>query len=650
MGKPDNVSPWYGHGEKFGIMDGARHAQIGRCQACPDCNTWAHLLPLAAHCVVVRAGVMQVGSVACRPPSPTGGTLRCGTSWSDASGKCGVSCADGSNANCPAGEACYRDLAECSGDSTGEDKFTMVLNKPVLLWSVHLSHTSKHDQDCCCLHSLHGSCTGGRAIFGRNLAVTLNSIDPLKVKQIFPIVANPQQWRIEIWNLGEGNLSHQFSIEPAILAGQEEKSASLCILQSASLPCAYAVDERSCLNGGCRCDTYAVRPGDTLHSISEAVEISMIEIQRANNMGDETVLYSNQLLKIPIICPYVLQELSSDSLGDVLTCISGVLSAAQTVMSGNYVLGAVQFASVVTSGCSGIGGSKNIWKELRQLNAAIEEVDARVDTVIIADAEATAQAVQDRMNIYYNFLDNGQTDEAFSLLLDFESLLGTAVQNFIDACGDYKTMAKLYPSYVNLAATHLAVLQDIMKIHPCIYWDLYYDLTHSPMTRFIDSYSSENQGLSFFEQGGEEYVGPRPGILTGYMYIHQLCMEEKMCMLPEGGVAGIDPVREQYYNYDTYDYDWRCIWKEARGFTPNQCNMMVEYVIGQEQMAAGVPEDTYYQLMHFHWLVEYYYIWGRLQVFAQDCDGMDLDSYGERVYSEHMSMIKEHVEWRPNNI
>ena len=33
-----------------------------------------------------------------------GGTLRCGSSWTDANGKCGVSCPGGTDDPCPAGE------------------------------------------------------------------------------------------------------------------------------------------------------------------------------------------------------------------------------------------------------------------------------------------------------------------------------------------------------------------------------------------------------------------------------------------------------------------------------------------------------------------------------------------------------------------
>eukprot|EP00955_Chlamydomonas_euryale_P107367 365763-Chlamydomonas_euryale.AAC.1 len=62
-------------------------------------------------------------------------------------------------------------------------------------------------------------------------------------------------------------------------------------------------------------------------------------------------------------------------------------------------------------------------------------------------------------------------------------------------------------------------------------------------------------------------------------------------------------------------------------------------------MAAGVSEDTYYKLMHFHWLVEYYFVWGTLQANAQDCaDGMYLDPYDEVHARAYMSEIKEHVE------
>jgi len=45
----------------------------------------------------------------------TGGTIRCGSSWSDAEGKCGVSCPSGTDAECPDGETCWADLTHCDG-------------------------------------------------------------------------------------------------------------------------------------------------------------------------------------------------------------------------------------------------------------------------------------------------------------------------------------------------------------------------------------------------------------------------------------------------------------------------------------------------------------------------------------------------------
>ncbi|KAJ3242661.1 hypothetical protein HDU78_001330 [Chytriomyces hyalinus] len=47
----------------------------------------------------------------------TGGSIRCGSSWADANGKCGKSCPSGQNTECSNGETCFRDLstAGCSG-------------------------------------------------------------------------------------------------------------------------------------------------------------------------------------------------------------------------------------------------------------------------------------------------------------------------------------------------------------------------------------------------------------------------------------------------------------------------------------------------------------------------------------------------------
>lgn len=50
-------------------------------------------------------------------PSPrrtsNGGTVRCGTSWANANGKCGTSCPGGVDSECPAGERCFASLAVC---------------------------------------------------------------------------------------------------------------------------------------------------------------------------------------------------------------------------------------------------------------------------------------------------------------------------------------------------------------------------------------------------------------------------------------------------------------------------------------------------------------------------------------------------------
>ena len=43
--------------------------------------------------------------------SDMGGPLRCGSSFTDANGKCGVSCPDGIDAPCPSGETCYASLS-----------------------------------------------------------------------------------------------------------------------------------------------------------------------------------------------------------------------------------------------------------------------------------------------------------------------------------------------------------------------------------------------------------------------------------------------------------------------------------------------------------------------------------------------------------
>eukprot|EP01126_Amoeba_proteus_P026417 TRINITY_DN2615_c0_g1_i1.p1 TRINITY_DN2615_c0_g1~~TRINITY_DN2615_c0_g1_i1.p1 ORF type:complete len:580 (+),score=68.60 TRINITY_DN2615_c0_g1_i1:35-1774(+) len=51
--------------------------------------------------------------------SPTGGSIRCGLSWWDANAKCGVACPSGTDAPCPAGERCFKDIAFCAGSSGG---------------------------------------------------------------------------------------------------------------------------------------------------------------------------------------------------------------------------------------------------------------------------------------------------------------------------------------------------------------------------------------------------------------------------------------------------------------------------------------------------------------------------------------------------
>jgi len=45
----------------------------------------------------------------------TGGTVRCGTDWTEAEGKCGVSCPSGTDAECPVGETCFGQLTHCDG-------------------------------------------------------------------------------------------------------------------------------------------------------------------------------------------------------------------------------------------------------------------------------------------------------------------------------------------------------------------------------------------------------------------------------------------------------------------------------------------------------------------------------------------------------
>ncbi len=49
------------------------------------------------------------------------GENRCGTTWADASGKCGQACPDGLSGECPTGESCFADLEPRSCTVTGGD-------------------------------------------------------------------------------------------------------------------------------------------------------------------------------------------------------------------------------------------------------------------------------------------------------------------------------------------------------------------------------------------------------------------------------------------------------------------------------------------------------------------------------------------------
>eukprot|EP00163_Fabomonas_tropica_P012469 TRINITY_DN23777_c0_g1_i1.p1 TRINITY_DN23777_c0_g1~~TRINITY_DN23777_c0_g1_i1.p1 ORF type:complete len:568 (-),score=56.54 TRINITY_DN23777_c0_g1_i1:148-1746(-) len=58
---------------------------------------------------------------ACPSSSGSSPTQRCGSSWSNANSRCGTQCPNGQSWECPSGQTCYKDLADlgCSGSGGG---------------------------------------------------------------------------------------------------------------------------------------------------------------------------------------------------------------------------------------------------------------------------------------------------------------------------------------------------------------------------------------------------------------------------------------------------------------------------------------------------------------------------------------------------